>query len=44
MSVDGVRHFLDLTDFSGEQLRCGVEAIGAIKAICRHGDLAGDAA
>jgi ornithine carbamoyltransferase len=41
-TVDGVRHFLDLTDFSGEQLRRVLDASAAIKARRRKGELAAE--
>jgi ornithine carbamoyltransferase len=40
MSAGGVRHFLDLTDFSGEELRRVLDASAAIKAARRKGELA----
>jgi ornithine carbamoyltransferase len=39
---DGVRHFLDLTDFSGEELRRVLDASAAIKARRRKGELAAE--
>jgi ornithine carbamoyltransferase len=38
MSAGGVRHFLDLTDFSGEELRRVLDASAAIKAARRKGE------
>ena len=40
MSAGGVRHFLDLTDFSGEELRRVLDASAAIKSARRKGELA----
>jgi ornithine carbamoyltransferase len=41
-SADGVRHFLDLTDFSGDELRRVLDASAAIKARRRKGELAAE--
>jgi ornithine carbamoyltransferase len=41
-TVDGVRHFLDLTDFSGDELRRVLDASAAIKARRRKGELAAE--
>ncbi len=40
MTVDGVKHFLDLSDFSGAQLRRVLDGAAAIKAARRKGKLA----
>jgi ornithine carbamoyltransferase len=41
-SAEGVRHFLDLTDFSGDELRRVLDASAAIKARRRKGELAAE--